>query len=78
MITRITIKAPASSSFLNVIRSFEKMMQTALCKVLNMKIALFTFEIALLVEFAYLLVDQIEVCIPPFQSNVHVILQQHR
>ena len=45
---------------------------------LNMKIALFTFEIALLVEFAYLLVDQIEACFSPFQSNVHVILQQHR
>jgi len=45
---------------------------------LNMKIALFTFEIALLVEFAYLLADQIEAWIPPFQSNVHVILQQHR
>jgi len=30
MITRITIKAPASSSFLNAIRSFEEMVQMAL------------------------------------------------
>jgi len=35
-------------------------------------------KIALLVEFAYHLVDQIEACIPPFQCNVHVNLQQHR
>jgi len=80
MITRITIKAPASSSFLNAIRSFWKEDANGAIQrsLLNMKIALFTFEIALLVEFAYLLVDQIEACIPPFQSSVHVILQQHR